>query len=211
MPSQSKLRNSYNTRPSGKGSVVPEWFQANTVVRNIHLRFIMAAGATVQDQVINSNELILACGAVCTVANTTVQNIFTSVRLRKVEMWQPYDASITGTTYISLQVDQTRAPGTQFGATAASYDRPAHIVFVPDPASFTGQWHNVGGNDNLFSLTAQPGTTVDVWCDAVMSDPDTVTSTITKSATAATLGRLYYAWLDPGAVYFRPVLRTPVT
>lgn len=171
----------------------------------------MAAGATVTDQIINSHDLVMAAGAMCTVANASVQNMFHAVRLRSVEMWLEYDASAVGTAYIALQWDGTRGPGTQIGALAVSAGRPAHIYARPPPGQIA-EWHNVGASDTLFSLTAQPGTIVDLVMDLVLCDPDTITGSVARVATVATLGRVYYAWLDSGsAVYFRPVLRTPVT
>jgi len=192
-----------------RGPAVPPVVPDTKFLSNQVFRFQHSSGSAVNDQIINSNDLltmISVCSA--SAATSTMVALFQAVRLRKVEMWLAYDASISGSADISLAWDGVGGPTSRIGSVGASYDRPAHIVAVPPPDSRIRQWKITGTNEGLFSLTSKTGTIIDVTVDLMIQN-FSETSTLTTKSTGvfSTVGQLYNLWLDFNQVYYRPLGR----
>lgn len=157
------------------------------------------------DLAISSHDILTAIGAMCTVANTTLTAIAMAFRLRFVEMWSSYDNGVNG-SYCACSFDQSRMPGSSFSDVSVNPTRPVH-VFAPAPKeSLASFWINSGSSaTSMFSLSGPPGTIVDICVDFVLQDPDTINTAVTRTVITATLGRMYYAWLDSGSVWLRPI------
>lgn len=175
------------------------------MVRNKRFRFVQASGSTMSDLAITSDDIITSVGAMCTVANSTLTSIAMAFRLRFVEVWATYDLGVNG-SFCSVAFDQTRMPGMQFSDVSVNPTRPVHVFARPPKDSLASFWINNGSSaTSMFSISAPPGAIVDICVDYVIQDPDTINSTKTRTVITATLGRMYYTWLDSGSVWLRPI------
>lgn len=162
-------------------------------------RFAATAGV---GYTINVANLIGVCGAVCSVANTTLQPIARAVRLKKVEMWAPQTAVGAATSILlSWSSNATYfSPTTEITDTCLSTAQPAHLLAVPPAEASASMWHEDSGTDDLFTIFGPTGSVVDVHLNFVLNDTGAVSS-IPVTVVTGVLGALYYLPLEGVATH----------
>jgi hypothetical protein len=153
-------------------------------------------------QTIGCVDLCGIAGAVCSVANTTLQISSVGVKVHKVSIWTP-PASQGASATCQIQWFSKDGDLVQEASdTSMSTSIPAHIVSKPPTGSQA--WFQLGaaGNTLVMDITAPVGSIIDVHCthvflDGVIGSPYTVA--------AGALGVLYYLPLDGASDVFLPV------
>lgn len=162
---------------------------------------------------IDSKDLLMSGGAMCTVVNSTLSALFSSARIRRVEIWCPVSTSLapiaSATTSICLLwggSPTTAAGGVQYliSDTTLSSVHPAHIVSKPPKGSQASWWRQSDTVENLFQIYSYGaagnqvgvpiGTIVEVdveFTQQVLSGAPT-----TLAVGTAALGITYYPTLD---------------
>jgi hypothetical protein len=180
--------------PGGKrsGSMAgsgPPQMRANIEAKHQY-RFTSNSGTLVN---ITDSLLLTAAGVMATSA-TVGHALFNAVKLHKVEIWAPPAAQGAATTCSVLWPAGNNSPSREVSDTSVSVTKPAHIVSSPPPNSLCGFW-NSGSGFLVMSLTAPPGSIIDVWLSLVVVDgapQNSVTATLVASAA----GYVTYCSLD---------------
>lgn len=159
-------------------------------------------------QAITAQDLVFIAGAMCTTANTTMQNIAGSVKLRHVEIWSPPASQGAASTCSVEYVGNAGTSNREFSDSTVSTAVPAHLRCSPPPGSGAAFWA-VPAADVLMNVTAPVGSIIDVSCTHVMRD-DAVAG-ISYAIAAGTLGAVYYAPLDGVTDIFLPVSLSTTT
>ncbi len=138
----------------------------------------------------------------CTVANTTLRYLATSVRVHRVSVWSPpasQGAAATCTLeWKTFQGDEYK----EVSDSTLSVSRPAHISTKPPPGSLA--WLPMGvSSSTCFDLTAPVGSIIDVQCTHVLND--TAVAGSSYAVGAGSLGVVYYLPLDGGTDVYLPV------
>jgi hypothetical protein len=110
---------------------------------------------------------------------TAGYGIASTVRLKKVEVWSPVTSA--GSSVSCTITDTSNSTGSLDGVgsglptvvqdSSISFDRPAHIVFVPKPTRLSGSWLNTNmvSTQRLFLLQEPVGSIVDIHYEFVCS------------------------------------------
>jgi hypothetical protein len=167
----------------------------NTNIINRH-RFRYTTISTANNYPIVVGDLLLACGGICTVTLTTVTAIAGSVKVRAVEVWSHVSTTNAPVTCsIEWASTTASAASTREVSDTSMSLMPAHIRARPPPASTPSFWHNASvPTQELFYLTCPANSVIDVTLDFILQD-DTVPA-VQATTTAATLGVMYYGYLD---------------
>jgi hypothetical protein len=138
------------------------------------------------------NHMFGICGNICTVANTTVQSISSSIRIHSVTVYPSAggDSSFSwskGTDeYEPDQVMDCSIPG---GITVTEPSR-----YQPPSGALAGFWHNnLGSPHALFSIASSVGSIVDIHISYRQTNFD---AALTSAVATGTLGAAYYLALD---------------
>jgi len=162
----------------------------------MHHKFRFGAGSSgAGNYVITNNDVLLACGGICTVANSTITAIFSAFKINFVEAW-----ALAGASPATITLNWNGSPvfvtNAEVSDTSVSPAYPSHIKAVPPKSSNASFWQTASGN-SLFVLTVPNDTVVDLDISIIMSDQQDV-DTVTGVSTA-TLGNQYFLALDGAA------------
>jgi hypothetical protein len=134
-----------------------------------------------------------------TVATTTTNQfrLLTAIKLKKIEMWgQP--ATLGGSNgAVNLEWVGNNAPSTIHSDTAIGV-RPSYISCKP-PADSSDRWWSISGSsetENICLLTFQAGTVIDVTASLRFADDEAPVAAEAGTAAAATIGHVYFNYLD---------------
>jgi hypothetical protein len=178
---------------SSMAMVRPPQISSNPRMRH---RFRFGAGSSGSGTyTITNNDVLLACGGICTTANSTITAIFSAFRIVLVEAWAQ-----AGAAPATVSLNWNGAPifvtNAEVSDTSVSSAFPVHIKAVPPKGSNAAFWQTASSN-SLFVLTVPNDTVIDVLVDLVMSDQQDV-DTVTGVSTAS-LGAQYFLALDGAA------------
>lgn len=197
----SKQRNASSGKSRGnsqsKKSQPPQIPSNVTITRTYRFK---STSATMQS--ITGAQILGVAGAVCTVANTTLRYLATSVRVHRVSVWSPPSAQGAEATctleWKTYQGDEYK----EVSDSSMSVARPAHISSKPPQGSLC--WLPMGvSSGTCLDLTAPVGSIIDVHCTHVLND--TATAGSSYAVGAASLGVIYYLPLDGSTDVFTPV------
>lgn len=171
-----------------RGGAVPQ-LRTNVIVKHRY-RFTSTSASL---KTIKDDDLIGIAGAVCSVANSTLNAVAASVKIHEVEIWSP-PASQGSAATCSIEWLSTYSPTIEVSDTTVSVSEPAHIKCKPPPGSAASFWINPGSVQNIMQVSAPIGSIIDVKCSHVLVDTGTAGRNF--SVSAGTLGTLYYLALD---------------
>jgi hypothetical protein len=144
---------------------------------------------------ITNNDILLSAGGICTVTNSTITAIFSSFRVRSVEVWGSAGAA-PATVSINWNGSPVFVSNSEASDTSVSPAYPAHILARPPKESNAAFWQTASSG-TIFQIVVVNDSIIDVALDLVMSDNqdvDTVTGITTGS-----LGTQYFLALDGAA------------
>jgi len=173
----------------------PPQIRSNPQLRHKY-RFAVGSAGT---YIITNSDVLLACGVICTTANSVVTGIFSSFRIRSIEVWGGFVGSSTSNAPTTVAVNWNGAPifvaNAEVSDTSVSSAYPAHIVARPPKNTNASFWQTASSN-SLFDLVVPTNAMIDLEVDLIMSDnQDAVTGTVTTG----TLGTEYFLALDGAA------------
>jgi hypothetical protein len=146
---------------------------------------------------------LLAAAGVSAVTAVLGYSIWQSVKVNQIEIWTPPAAQGANATCSVLFPASLQSQAREVTDTSVSVAIPAHVLVTPPRLSLCSFWQN-GSTSTLFTLTAPPGSIIDVWVSLVLDD-GTNSVPVTQTLVGATIGSIYYAPLDfnhvAGAVY----------
>jgi len=160
---------------------------------------------TTQTVAIEVNDLISACGGLCTVTNTTLQCWASSIKLKKIVIY-PSSSSATAepvnikwvTSFTPFVTDTIMDETVPTGMTL-----PVSFTMIPPSKSLASDWLTSSSN-TLFDIAIVPGCVVDIYIDYTLAGAIPPTSITIASGV---LGNQYYLSLDHsfGSNHFVPV------
>lgn len=184
-------------RPCDKYSIPP--LRTNIEITRTY-RF-RAAAATAQ--AVSAFDLLLAGGSVCTVVDTTMRSIFTSVKVHRVSMWAAPLSNVTtggGAATVSILWNNA-VTGSDIEDTDTSVTNalPAYISARPPADSNAAFWQNT--DVALFTVEGPINTIVDVHMSLVVADGETGGAGVTISTDSFALGVVGYGFLGSNDNY----------
>lgn len=175
-------------------SVHPPMIKSNVCVRHKYRFF---NGINAGTFAISNTDVLGAAGVMCSVTNSTCVAIFSSFRIRSIDVWAAAQTAANNTSVNTIAVNWNGGPvfvtNEEVSDTSISPDYPPYIHAVPPKNSNASFWQTYSSN-GIFTLTLCDQAIVDLDLDLVMSDQQD-TLTITGFTTAA-LGAQYYLALD---------------
>ncbi len=191
----------------GKQSITPPPYNANITLQHM-FRFQYLATNAVRRTQISSSQLcsLLSMG---TVTNSTVTQIFNTVRVRRIQMWgsnpTAQDAVVCGINFAGGTLGVLGDDGLRSDMSSTLYS--AMIDLVPPKKSQASQWQpgsTANGNQLLFEVydvVTGSGTatiTLDIHVSLkVTPDSRTVNNSVTVASSV--IGAMYYLPLDNNA------------
>jgi len=192
-------------RRSRAGGNRPPSISSNVTLSHRY-RFTSTSGTATA---LTPQSIALAAGSMCTVSNTTVQCLFSSVRLKRLTLWAPPSAQGSFVTCSVEWIGFNQANTVEVSDTSNSVATPAYISTSPPPATLAKFWQLSSVTTNLCTVVAPTGTIIDAEVDLIIGDDEAGTSI---GVSAGTLGNLYYLSLDPNATHhYVPVSLTTTT
>jgi hypothetical protein len=166
-------------------------------------RFVSTGGSLLS---VTCTELLGACGTICTVANTTVSQLASSVRIKSITVWP--SASATSPQNCTLQwatqaTDQTPDELVDLSIPEGVLLTRA-LVFRPPARSLAGYWNSsVISSTTLLSAAIPIGSVLDLSVEFTVAN---VFAQLSQSVAAGVLGAIYYLALDgPASNKWTPV------
>jgi hypothetical protein len=208
MPSKkAKVR----TRKSGRMAMVanfPGRYVANPIFRRKFRYQAQAAESKGQDYItMGSLQNLMYVG----VSGTSGLAMFSSIRLKSVEVWADSSATNTLTT-ISLDWVSPDAPNAQVAATGNSFS-PAHFKAIPPRECAASRWYAgqllaqntptsiVATTPYAFTLAANAGAICEIDLEFTIFDSDGLNNAATIVSTGTSAGIIYTnTWLDNTSV-----------
>ncbi len=177
----------------------PPPYKANMIVKR-HMRFISSAG--VAD--IAAVGIAGAFGCLGT-GSTTVIPIIRTLKVHRVEMWQPYSTSNNTNTCAITWYNSAGNKGSELSDVTTSSADTAHLVSSPPQGSQCSFWIDATSTVSLFELNSASNCIVDLWVSVVVAD-GTVALVALSVTNATTANLMYYLALDHnGADIYRPI------
>jgi hypothetical protein len=171
----------------------PPQIRSNPQMRHKY-RFSVGSAGT---YVITNSDVLLACGTICTVTNSTVAAIFSSFRIRSIEVWGGFVGSSTANSPVTVACNWNGAPvfvaNAEVSDTSVSAAYPAHIVARPPKNTNASFWQTASTN-SLFDLVVPTNAMIDLEVDLIMSDNQD--ALVQTGLATATLGTEYFLALD---------------
>jgi hypothetical protein len=124
--------------------------------------------------------------------------IFAGVKVNRIEMNAVGGSSVAAPftpATVACEWLSSVGPSSEFSDTGNAM-QPACLVTSPPPQSLCGFWSLTGSapTEQLFALSGPIGTIVDVYCDLILCDNETVNLVTTTNNGVA--GTLYCLYLD---------------
>jgi hypothetical protein len=200
MPKKSKLTRRDNGSSSRSRKMVvprsvhPPMIRSNVCVRHKYRFFNGVNSGTFT---ISNNDILGAAGVMCSVTNNTCVAIFSSFRIRSVDVWAAAQTAANNTAVNTIAINWNGGPvfvaNEELSDTSISPDFPPYIHAVPPKNSNASFWQT-STTAGIFTLTLCDQAIVDLDVDLIMSDQQDTLS-ITGFSTAV-LGAQYYLALD---------------
>jgi len=166
------------------------------------MRYYMNAAQT--DTITGKNLLNWVAMAATT---TTSYRMFSAIKIKSFELW----GSTTISTSSGVGVIEPSLTFEWYGVSSANSfnnsskyestsepDRPAHLLMRPPKGSSQSMWISSGGmfdtTDTIIAISGPIGAVIEYRFQACMSEDDTVFGA--EAPVAATVGRVYYDYLD---------------
>jgi hypothetical protein len=177
-----------------------------------NLRFVVLASPG-SSNVVTYGRVLAAMGAVCEVKDSTLGSIHSTFRVRKVTLW-PSVNSAAGAN--SLPEVEWLGGGTTEVARDLSFNKtipagvtadPGPVVSRPPANTLAGDWIYPAASSSqelLHFLNLTQGTVIDVLVEGTLRNN---LSGVTVSVSTATLGALYWGYLDGSGGKLQPVGR----
>ncbi len=128
---------------------------------------------------------------------TTNQNrLITAIKLGRVQVWGQPPALASAPTPTVVEWVGNHAPSTIHSDTPIGV-RPSYVD-TRAPAD-SNRWWSISGTDEsevLFKITAPVGSTFDITCQLRLADDEAAVSGENGTGAAATVGRVYWNFLD---------------
>jgi hypothetical protein len=174
----------------------PPMIKTNVLLKH---KFRYICLSSISGMTITALRLANACGVMGTVVNSTVSNLYDSVKIRSIEMWGPPPSQGAAATvtclWNQLAAGVSNMSTLEFCDTSNSTAVPAHIKTHPPKETFASFWQPSSGTSiNLCALSAPAGTMIDVEVELILSD--TGASNSATTVTTCLLGAVYYLPLD---------------
>jgi len=171
-------------------AMAPPQIKSNIVITH---KYRYTASSAVSGTSFNAGNLVLSAGSMCTVTNTTVTSLFSSVKVDAVEIWSP-PASQGSFATCAIEWNgsaaQAVAANLEISDTSVSTAQPAHLRSHPPPQSLAGFWQTPGiANNALFVLNCPAGSIVDVTMSLIMNDDED--TAIAGGVATGVLGKQY--------------------
>jgi hypothetical protein len=198
-PGKPNMRNKNNRKQQGSArrsvATGPRNLQPKELETNVKIlhRFRFAASAAFSGT-ITTNFVGGTLGTLGTVTNTSVTGLFTSFKIRSLEMWSPPPSQGATATCSINWFSSNQSPNIEHSDTTVSTAYPAHLKSSPPPLSLASFWTSVISGANLFTLVAPAGTIIDLVVDAILKDDEASADTI--AVATAVIGTAYYLALD---------------
>jgi hypothetical protein len=196
MQRKSRFQRSPNPRKGGARSsgaaVRPPQFTPTMRAKH-KFRFLNSAGST--KTITRANLLNLVVVATTSSASS---RIIEGIRLRSVEVWTSPPSLGTAPLSCSVEWVGSNAPSTIQSDTSMGV-LPAHVKSRPPPMS-SNQWWSMSGTDEtdpLFTIIASTESVCDV--AVTIRYVDNEAATAGGSPTGASVGQVYYDYLDGSA------------
>jgi hypothetical protein len=141
--------------------------------------------------------LLLACGVTAATA-VLGYPIRQSVRVARIEIWAPPASQGASVTCSVLFPPTARSQAREVTDTSVSVASPAHLVCGPPAESLCSFWSDGNSGATFFSLSAPPGSIIDVWISFVDRDGGADVAGTNATLVGATPGGVYYTALDSG-------------
>lgn len=165
------------------------------ILSNVELRhkFRFAANNSAAGRYpITNNDILIACGGICTVANSTITGLFSAFKIHSVEVW-----GLAGASPATVSIDWNGTPvflvNREVSDTSVTPTFPAYIKAIPPKGSNSAFWQTPS-TETIFGVTVVNSSIIDLDVSLVLSDNEDVV-TVT-GVTTATLGSQYYLALD---------------
>jgi len=173
------------------------------------LRFTATSAASNVNATIAN--LLVACGSICTIANSTVTSVASSLRLHRVTIWPSPQTAGSGQQAEVLWPelgnttrDESKSVAIPSGLTMADV-----ISDTPAKNTVSAFWNSSGGGASpLFTITCPAGSIVDVSITFTLRN--NISGVTQAGYAAAGLGSYYYGRLDGVGGKFLP-LGVPTT
>jgi len=196
-----RSRNPRNRRGQSFRLMHPSQLRTNVVVKH-RFRFTSTSATA---RTITDTNLLGIGGAVCSVANTTLNMINSTTKLHSVEVWAPPASQGAASTCSVEWVGQNFAPNIEVSDTSNSVAEPAHVRAKPPPGSQASLWLPPVGNQ-IMIVIAPIGSIIDLVCSHTMQD-DGIAGTAATVATGS-LGAMYFMYLDGATHTYVPTSLT---
>ncbi len=175
---------------SGKSSLPP----AMNLTTTFRFRMLyQCTTATPSD--VSVAQLLVLPGGICTVANTTLVAVCSSIKLRKITLWPSAAGSTPDECYVNWLTsasgrtrDQQKLKILPDGITETG-----SVVFKPPKGTIASDWLTSAVSGNVFTIYGATGTIALVDMVATLVNAQ---SSTTQTVATATLGAYYYPYLD---------------
>jgi hypothetical protein len=167
--------------------------QLRTNIEHSHqFRFTSTSAALTA---ITDYTLLAACGvsAATAVSGAPIRG---SVRVSRIELWTPPASQGASVTCSVLFPATARSQAREVTDTSVSVATPAHVVCGPPAESLCSFWSDGNAGVTFFSLSAPPGSIIDVWVSMVDRDGSADITGYPATLVGATIGAVYYTSLD---------------
>jgi hypothetical protein len=187
-------RRARQNKYSGKrGAATNAPTQLRTNIEHAHQFRFVSTSATLT--AISDATLLHACGVTATTA-TAGFAIRQTVRVNQIEIWAPPASQGAAATCSVLFPSSQRSQAREVTDTSVSVATPAHVRCGPPADSLCSFWVDGNGPVSLFSLSAPPGSIIDVWVSLVDRDGIGDIDQLPAVLVGATVGSVYYCSLD---------------
>lgn len=173
------------------------------------LRFTATSAAASTN--VTTATLLMACGGIATIANSTVASVASSYKLHSITIWPAsttagagQQAEVLWPELGGITRDESKSTAIPAGVTVSDV-----VKERPPKASQMAFWQSsAGGASTVCSITCPAGSIIDV--DLTFTLRNNIAGVTQNGYAAATLGAYYYARLDGVGGKFLP-LGVPTT
>jgi len=192
------------------------------VPRLVHTYRWQSTNGATYSPAISMGNLLLACGAMCTVAGAagagTITTWWSSFRIKRIQMWGMLNPASVNIGTVGIDFSSELAGTSENFSTNLTYSdstlstaNPAHLDVRPPKGSAASLWHTVTGatlqlaNTTILQLIFAPYGVCDITIELVMSNNEGPLISVTPAITAPVLGNEYYLRLDGTSGSLAPV------
>ncbi len=171
------------------------------------LRYVPSSAAS---ESLSAKEIVIACGAVCSVANSTLSSVFAACRIKRIRAWV-WGTAGGGNNSLSFDFYGTGGNNAR-ERTITSYSTEASFLeWKPRPGDQAYDMCLAASTTAVIGIAA-PASSCVIDIDVVCYPFDTGTAGTTLAVAVATLGAFYWPVLDNGgSKYLNPVGRPSTT